>query len=283
MSKVLIEVLVIILIAGSYLILYSAVRVSAISEQRIAEIRSRETFDKEKQLKTNQSSISGGMAMTNKEKKIEGRLGYNSENGRYGLLVSDLWEHTGFHCGECLEVKVDDKWVKTRMEMDIARNWYLVDTPYTGDANCMYMRNYEKKALIKQNIYQLDKFNDDYNFYGFVSQIEEKGNKKASIINYIISEEDLIKNHSFKIINFFHDLLDKQKLLMYNQIGVRGVLLNCENTDIKDAEIIFEMIEECQLDWVVIGGGEHISIGQRRYEKFVNKINNKSNWTPISL
>ena len=67
------------------------------------------------------------------EKKIEGRLGYNSENGRYGLLVSDLWEHTGFHCGECLEVKVDDKWVKTRMEMDIDHNWYLVDTPYTGD------------------------------------------------------------------------------------------------------------------------------------------------------
>lgn len=86
-------------------------------------------FDKEKQLNTNQSSISGGMAMANKEKKIEGRLGYNSENGRYGLLVSDLWEHTGFHCGECLEVKVDDKWVKTRMEMDIDRNWYLVDTP----------------------------------------------------------------------------------------------------------------------------------------------------------
>ena len=129
MSKVLIEVLVIILIAGCYLILYSAVRVSAIADQRIAEIRSRET----KQLNTNQSSISGGMAMANKEKKIEGRLGYNSENGRYGLLISDLWEHTGFHCGECLEVKVDDKWVKTRMEMDIDRNWYLVDTPYTGD------------------------------------------------------------------------------------------------------------------------------------------------------
>ena len=129
MSKVLIEVFIIILIAGSCLILYSVVRVSAIADQRIAEIRSRET----KQLNTNQSSISGGMAMANKEKKIEGRLGYNSENGRYGLLISDLWEHTGFHCGECLEVKVDDKWVKTRMEMDIDRNWYLVDTPYTGD------------------------------------------------------------------------------------------------------------------------------------------------------
>lgn len=71
--------------------------------------------------------------MANKEKKLEGRLGYNSENGRYGLLITDLWEHTGFHCGECLEVKVDDKWVKTRMEMDIEQNWYLVDTPYIGD------------------------------------------------------------------------------------------------------------------------------------------------------
>lgn len=133
MSKVLMEVLVIILVAGSFLILYSAVRASAIAEQRIAEIRNRETFDKEKKLNTNQSSISGGMTVTNKEKKIEGRLGYNSENGRYGLLVLDLWEHTGFHCGECLEVKVDDKWVKTRVEMDIEQNWYLVGTPYIGD------------------------------------------------------------------------------------------------------------------------------------------------------
>lgn len=46
-----------------------------------------------------------------------GGLGYNSANGRYCLLVSDLWEDTGFHCGECLEVMVDDKWVATRMEM----------------------------------------------------------------------------------------------------------------------------------------------------------------------
>lgn len=41
---------------------------------------------------------------------IIGRLGYNSENDRYGLLVSDLWEHEGFHCGDVLEVMVDDKW-----------------------------------------------------------------------------------------------------------------------------------------------------------------------------
>lgn len=69
-----------------------------------------------------------------------GRLGYNRENGRYGLLVSDLWEDTGFHCGECLEVMVDEKWVKTRMEMSAERKWYLVDTPYYGNLEYVQAR-----------------------------------------------------------------------------------------------------------------------------------------------
>lgn len=70
------------------------------------------------------------------ENYITGRLGYNYENDRYGLLVSDLWEYDGFHCGECLEVRVNDEWVKTCMEMDWSTSkgiWYLVGTPYKGD------------------------------------------------------------------------------------------------------------------------------------------------------
>ena len=57
----------------------------------------------------------------------EGRLGYNSYNKRYGLLSSDLWIDTGFHCGECLEVLIDDKWVRTRMEMNPARECVTFD------------------------------------------------------------------------------------------------------------------------------------------------------------
>ena len=64
---------------------------------------------------------------------ITGRLGYNSDNDRYGLLVSDLWEHEGFHCGEGLEVVVDGKWIATRMEMSADWEWYLVGTDYKGD------------------------------------------------------------------------------------------------------------------------------------------------------
>ena len=130
MSTVLIWFVVIVGIVG-ILLFWSLANTAGWADDRMEEIKNKETSCEA--VITNQSSISGGMAMANKEKKIEGRLGYNSENGRYGLLVSDLWEHIGFHCGECLEVKVDDKWVRTRMEMDIDRNWYLVDTPYTGD------------------------------------------------------------------------------------------------------------------------------------------------------
>ena len=67
---------------------------------------------------------------------MEGRLGYNSSNKRYGLLVSDLWENDGFHCGEGMEVLVEDEWISTRIEMAWNENsnaWYLVGTPYYGD------------------------------------------------------------------------------------------------------------------------------------------------------
>lgn len=73
------------------------------------------------------------LSMSREENYVTGRLGYNCENDRYGLLISDLWEHEGFHCGETLEVLVDNQWVHTRFEMSIDREWYLVGTPYRGE------------------------------------------------------------------------------------------------------------------------------------------------------
>lgn len=65
--------------------------------------------------------------------KVEGRLGFNRENGRYGLLVTDLWEIEGFHCGQRISVKIDGKWVETRFEMNHANQWYLVGTNLQGE------------------------------------------------------------------------------------------------------------------------------------------------------
>lgn len=67
---------------------------------------------------------------------IEGRLGYNSANDRYGLLVSDLWEYNGFHCGERLQVLIDGEWIDTSMEMDWSTGkgvWYLTGTEIKGE------------------------------------------------------------------------------------------------------------------------------------------------------
>ena len=66
---------------------------------------------------------------------IEGRLGYNHQNERYGLLVSDLWEHEGFHCGEPIQIYKDDKWIDTTFEMDWSTGrgiWYLTGTDIAG-------------------------------------------------------------------------------------------------------------------------------------------------------
>lgn len=60
---------------------------------------------------------------------MEGRLGFNRENGRYGLLVTDLWEVEGFHCGQRVSVKIAGEWVDTRFEMNPA----LVGTDLVGD------------------------------------------------------------------------------------------------------------------------------------------------------
>ena len=70
----------------------------------------------------------------------QGRLGYNNNNKRYGVLSMDLWIDSGLHCGDCLQVLIDDKWIDTRMEMDIAGNWYLVGTPYSGNLEYVQVR-----------------------------------------------------------------------------------------------------------------------------------------------
>lgn len=65
----------------------------------------------------------------------QGILGYNRDNGRYGLLRSDLWEIDGFHCGEGIEVKIDGEWISTRFEYSHeSEEWYLVGTSLRGEA-----------------------------------------------------------------------------------------------------------------------------------------------------
>lgn len=56
----------------------------------------------------------------------EGRLYYNAENKRYGLMIRGEWYIDGFHCGDTLEVWIDGKWQPTRVECDDGENWYLI-------------------------------------------------------------------------------------------------------------------------------------------------------------
>lgn len=62
------------------------------------------------------------------------RLGYNVEIDRYGILDHDLFIDSGLHCGECIEVFVDGKWIQDRIEYDHKiKNWYLVKSGLVGE------------------------------------------------------------------------------------------------------------------------------------------------------
>lgn len=61
----------------------------------------------------------------------EGRIGFNPQNGRYGLLIDDLWAIDGLHCGQCLEWfdRESGEWVQDRLEGKYPGNtphlWFL--------------------------------------------------------------------------------------------------------------------------------------------------------------
>lgn len=57
----------------------------------------------------------------------EGTMVYDARTDRMDIRFGLEEYYGGLHCGECMEVKIDDKWVPTRIELDFPdRQWYLV-------------------------------------------------------------------------------------------------------------------------------------------------------------
>lgn len=61
-------------------------------------------------------------------------LGYNEELKRYGILDFDLWVKgkEGLHCGQKIEVLINDEWVTDCIEMS-QEQWYLVNSGLKGE------------------------------------------------------------------------------------------------------------------------------------------------------
>lgn len=47
----------------------------------------------------------------------QGALVYDSESGRMDIRFGLEDYYGGLHCGECMDVKINGKWVPTRIEM----------------------------------------------------------------------------------------------------------------------------------------------------------------------
>ena len=61
----------------------------------------------------------------------KGALIYNEESGCMDIRFGLEEHYGGLHCGEGMEVMVDGKWIRTRIEMDINSKCYLVGVDLT--------------------------------------------------------------------------------------------------------------------------------------------------------
>ena len=58
-----------------------------------------------------------------------GTLIYDDSMGRYDIRFGLEVYYGGLHCGETFEVQVNEVWIPVRIEMNMAREWYLVGLP----------------------------------------------------------------------------------------------------------------------------------------------------------
>ncbi len=57
----------------------------------------------------------------------QGYLVFDYESGRYDFEYGIETYYGGFHCGDCLEAYINDKWEHTRFEYSHSeKEWYLV-------------------------------------------------------------------------------------------------------------------------------------------------------------
>ncbi len=55
-----------------------------------------------------------------------GSLIYDDRSERMDIRFGLEEYYGGLHCGEGMEVMINGKWIRTRIEMDINSKWYLV-------------------------------------------------------------------------------------------------------------------------------------------------------------
>ena len=56
----------------------------------------------------------------------QGALIFDETTDRYDIRFDLADYYGGLHCGDCFDVMIGGKWKPTRIEMNMAQEWYLV-------------------------------------------------------------------------------------------------------------------------------------------------------------
>ena len=72
-------------------------------------------------------------------RKRIGALIWDALNERFDIRFGLEEYYGGLHCGDCLEVKINSRWVSTRIEMKWPDTWYFIGIK-TSEINGLIVR-----------------------------------------------------------------------------------------------------------------------------------------------
>lgn len=136
---------------------------------------------------------------------------------------------------------------------------------------------YEKKAFIVDSLNQVQQYFQKADYVGYVSEVELDDSIKVQVVDYFLKNDRCCIADSFRGVIYRTELLQEKLLGQLNDLCVRGIIMNNEKIEMEEADKIYDVMELFQPGWIMICGGNSISMGEESYLEFLNAIKKEDN------
>ena len=139
------------------------------------------------------------------------------------------------------------------------------------------LSRYEKKAFIVDSLNKVQQYFQKADYVGYVSEVELDDFIKVQMVDYFLNNDRCCIEDSFRAVIYKAELLQEKLLSQLNALCVRGIIMNNEKIEMEEADRIYDVMELLQPDWIMLCGGNFISMSEESYLEFLNAIKKKDN------
>lgn len=191
---------------------------------------------------------------------------------QYGLDSSDMKNilHTA------------DDGIEFYLQYSICEELQKFDLTTKGYANFFIKEEkklscYEKKAFIVDSLNQVQQYFHQADYVGYVSEVELDDFIKLQVVDYFLKNDRCCIEDSFRVVIYKAELLQEKLLNQLNNLCVRGIIISNEKIEMEEADRIYDVMELFQPGWIMIYGGNSISMSEESYLEFLNAVKKEDN------